>query len=52
MEVKLINAYPALLVLDLQELFSSTDGSYKNDAANLINNVNLLSRLNEVDNFK
>ena len=40
MEVKLKNAHPALLVLDLQELFTSAKGPFSNNADELISNVN------------
>ena len=40
MEVKLKSAHPALLVLDLQELFTSADGPFNNNADELIINVN------------
>ena len=40
MEVKLKNAHPALLVLDLQELFTSAEGPFNNNADELISNVN------------
>lgn len=41
MEVDLTNSHPALLVLDLQELFTSADGPFQNTtAAGLINEVN------------
>ena len=42
--VNLTNAHPALLVLDLQELFTSADGPFKNTTADeLISNVNTFS---------
>jgi nicotinamidase-related amidase len=44
MEFDLTNSRPALLVLDLQELFSSADGPFENTGADeLINNVNSFS---------
>lgn len=41
MDIDLSSAQPALLVLDLQELFSSAEGAFENTGANeLITNVN------------